>query len=98
MLDLHEYMVARSHIVVNHDGLGGTAPDAMTLDKGRSLKDRLRRVTINVDLASPPWVLKLLEKLLGLSLSWFHNSEGCGSLALLCHYSVGVYGFFNSLH
>ena len=29
MLDLHKYMFAVSRVVVNRDGWGGTAPDAM---------------------------------------------------------------------
>ena len=33
MLDLHRFMVAISCIEVNHDGFGGTAPDAMVWDK-----------------------------------------------------------------
>ena len=33
MLDLHRFMVAISRIEVNHDGFGGTAPDAMVWDK-----------------------------------------------------------------
>ena len=34
MLDLHKFMVAISRIEVNHDGYGGTAPDAMVWDRG----------------------------------------------------------------
>ena len=33
VLDLHRFMVAISRIEVNHDGFGGTAPDAMVWDK-----------------------------------------------------------------
>ena len=33
ILDLHRFMVAISRIEVNHDGFGGTAPDAMVWDK-----------------------------------------------------------------
>ena len=40
MLDLHRFMVAISRIEVNHDGLGGTAPDAMVWDKGGVAKTR----------------------------------------------------------
>ena len=32
MIDLHKVMVAISRIEVNHDGYGGTAPDAMVWD------------------------------------------------------------------
>ena len=34
ILDLHKFMVAISRIEVNHDGYGGTAPDAMVWDRG----------------------------------------------------------------
>ena len=34
ILDLHKFMIAISRIEVNHDGFGGTAPDAMVWDKG----------------------------------------------------------------
>ena len=40
MLDLHRFMVAISRIEVNHDGFGGTAPDAMVWDKGGIVKTR----------------------------------------------------------
>ena len=40
MLDLHRFMVAISRIEVNHDGFGGTAPDAMVWDKGGVAKTR----------------------------------------------------------
>ena len=40
ILDLHKFMVAISRIEVNHDGFGGTAPDAMVWDKGGVLKTR----------------------------------------------------------
>ena len=33
-------MVAISRIEVNHDGFGGTAPDAMVWDKGGVVKTR----------------------------------------------------------
>ena len=40
ILDLHKFMVAFSRIEVNHDGFGGTAPDAMVWDKGGIVKTR----------------------------------------------------------
>ena len=40
MLDLHRFMVAISRIEVNHDGFGGTAPDAMVWDTGGIIKAR----------------------------------------------------------
>ena len=39
-LDLHRFMVAISRIEVNHDGFGGTAPDAMVWDTGGVAKTR----------------------------------------------------------
>ena len=46
IFDLHKFMVAISRIEVNHDGFGGTAPDAMVWDKGGIVKTR-----------TPPFVL-----------------------------------------
>ena len=40
MLDLHKFMIAISRIEVNHDGFGGTAPDAMVWDEGGIVKTR----------------------------------------------------------
>ena len=40
LLDLHKFMVAISRIEVNHDGSGGTAPDAMVWDRGGLVKSR----------------------------------------------------------
>ena len=40
ILDLHKFKVAISRIEVNHDGFGGTAPDAMVWDKGGVVKTR----------------------------------------------------------
>ena len=54
MLDLHKFMVPISRIEVNHDGYGGTAPDAMTWDKGSTLKARPSSLQVIVDHASLP--------------------------------------------
>ena len=51
MLDLREYMVAVSRIVVNHDGNSSTALDLMTWEKGGILKDRTPHLRFNIDLA-----------------------------------------------
>ena len=40
ILDLHKFMVAISRMEVNHDGYGGTAPDAMVWDRGGFVKPR----------------------------------------------------------
>ena len=54
MLDLHRFMVAISRIEVNHDGSGGTAPDAMVWDKGGTLKTRTAPSRLIIDCASLP--------------------------------------------
>ena len=54
MLDLHRFMVAISRIEVNHDGSGGTAPDATVWDKGGILKARAPPSRLIVDRASLP--------------------------------------------
>ena len=40
MLELHKFMVAIPRIEVNHDGYGGTAPDAVVWDHGGLVKPR----------------------------------------------------------
>ena len=54
MLDLHKFMVAISRIEVNHDGYGGTAPDAMVWDRGGIVKPRASSFRLIVDYASLP--------------------------------------------
>ena len=54
MLDLHRFMVAISRIEVNHDGFGGTAPDAMVWDKGGIVKTRAPSFRLIVDHAALP--------------------------------------------
>ena len=54
MLDLHRFMVAISRIEVNHDGFGGTAPDAMVWDKGGIVKTRAPSFRLIVDHATLP--------------------------------------------
>ena len=49
MLDLHRLMVAISRIEVNHDGSGGSAPDAMVWDKGGILKARAAPSRLIID-------------------------------------------------
>ena len=53
-LDLHEFMVAISRIEVNHEGCGGTAPDAMVWDRGGLVKPRASSLRIIVDHATLP--------------------------------------------
>ena len=60
ILDLHIFMVAISRIEVNHDGFGGTAPDAMVWDKGGVVKTRTPSFRLIVDhatLLGPPGFL-----------------------------------------
>ena len=54
ILDLHKFMVAISRIEVNHDGFGGTAPDAMVRDKGGAVKTRTSSFRLIVDHATLP--------------------------------------------
>ena len=54
ILDLHKFMVAISRIEVNHDGFGGTAPDAMVWDKGGVVKTRTPSFRLIVDHATLP--------------------------------------------
>ena len=54
MLELQKKMVAISRIEVNHDGNGGTAPDATMWDKGCILKPRASSLRVIVDHASLP--------------------------------------------
>ena len=54
ILDLHKLMVAISRIEVNHDGSGGTAPDAMVWDKGGIVKARAPSFRLIVDHATLP--------------------------------------------
>ena len=63
ILDLHKFMVAISRIEVNHDGFGGTAPDAMVWDKGGVVKTRTPSFRLIVDHAS-------LVLLVFLSSTW----------------------------
>ena len=54
IFDLHRFMVAISRIEVNHDGFGGTAPDAMVWDQGSVVKARSPSFRLIVDHATLP--------------------------------------------
>ena len=54
VLDLHRFMVAISRFEVNHDGFGGTAPDAMVWDKGGIVKTRAPSFRLIMDHATLP--------------------------------------------
>ena len=49
IFDLHKFMATISRIEVNHDGFGGTAPDAMVWDKGGIVKTRAPSFRLIVD-------------------------------------------------
>ena len=54
MFDLHRFMVAISRIEVNHDGFGGTAPDAMVWDRSGIVKSRAPSFRLILDHATLP--------------------------------------------
>ena len=53
--------LATSRIEVNHDGYGGTAPDAMTWDEGGILKPRASSLRVTIDHTSLPGPPGFLE-------------------------------------
>ena len=55
LLDLHKFVVAISRIEVNHDGSGGTAPDAMVWDHGGLVKSRASSLRIIVGSCLTSW-------------------------------------------
>ena len=61
LLDLHKFMVVISSIEVNHDGSGGTPPDAMVWDRGGLVKSRASSLRIIVDHASLPGPPRFLD-------------------------------------
>ena len=58
ILDLHRFFIAISRAVVNHDGLGGTAPHPLVWSAGAL--DKRRRLVFAVRdrafLPGPPWI------------------------------------------
>ena len=80
-VDLHKFMIAISRIDVNQDGKGGTAPDAMTWDKGGILETRSSYHRRSRHHAKSAWLFgKLLVKLVSIS----DHARGCRCLALRC--------------
>ena len=62
IFDLHRFMIAISRIEVNHDGFGGTAPDAMVWDQGGIVKTRsppFRLIVDHATLPGPPGFLSI---------------------------------------
>ena len=55
ILDLQKFMVAISRIEVNHDGYGGTAPDAMVWDRGGIVKPRASILTYHCGSCHSSW-------------------------------------------
>ena len=54
MTDLHRFVVAIARVSVNHDGMGGTAPDPLVWDQWTRPKVRKLAIRVNVNLASLP--------------------------------------------
>ena len=77
-------MVAFSRIEVNHDGYGGTAPDAMVLDRGGVVKPRASSLRLIVDYATLPGPPGFLGSTWLYFVSSSHHSGGCCCLALQC--------------
>ena len=59
MVELHSFGVAVSRMVVNHDGHGSAALDAVNWDDGSTLQRCSAFTRVIIDLASfqTPWVL-----------------------------------------
>ena len=85
MLDLHKFMAATSRTEVNHDGHGGTAPDAMIWDNGSFIKPR-NSFRVTVDLASLP------------GHPGFLDSPWCGSsLSPISQENVAVWPYIDNI-
>ena len=97
ILDLHRFFIAISRTVVNHDGLGGTAPNPLVWSAG-ALNKRRRLVFAVRDRAFFAWASWHLE------LEWFRVPA-----AVVCAEDIGLWpctpgllvkwvSFLNSLH
>ena len=84
--DLHKFMVAVSRIEVNHDGYGGTAPDAMVWDRGGLVKPRASSLRIIVDHATLPGPPGFFGQHLVYLVFSPHHSGRCRCLALQCQH------------
>ena len=62
VLKLRRFVVAVSWVSVNHDGRGGTAPDAVVWDQGGIPKRRRVDGRVNIDLASLPGPSNFLQE------------------------------------
>ena len=72
MLDLHRFTIAVAWVTVNHDGMGGTAPDPRVWDQGGRPKARELAIRVSVDLASLPGPPGLVVWALGAGSWWSH--------------------------
>ena len=95
---LHRFMIAVSRVTVNHDGMGGSAPDPVVWDHGSNSQQRRTYTRINVDLASLPGPPGLLNG------PWVQVHDGCitGAGVAAWPYSVSIFCkftfFFGTLH
>ena len=93
MLELHKFMVATSRIEVNHDGYGGTAPDAMIWDEGSVPKPLASSIRVTIDHPFLPGPLGFWTAL-GVACLPHHHSGGCSCLALQSQHLSGVFFLF----
>ena len=97
LLDLHRFFIAISRAVVNHDGLGGTAPDPLVWSAGALCKRRrlVHAVRDRAFLPGPPGIW---------SSDWFQVPVVvvCAQDVALWPYSPGLLvkwvSFLNTLH
>ena len=85
-------MIAVARVTVNHDGMGGTAPDPLVWDQGGWQKPRKLAIRVNLDLASLPSPPGFLNGP-WIQVSGGHIS-GCDTAAW--PYSVGILFRFTS--
>ena len=97
LLDLHRFFIAISRAVVNHDGLGGTAPDPLVWSAG-ALRKRRRLVHAVRDRAFLPGPPGIWHS------DWFQVPAAaiCAEVFALWPYTPGLLvkwvSFLNSLH
>ena len=84
MIDLHEFMVAISRIEVNHDGFGGTAPDAMVWRSRWYRQTSCLFFSSDCGFCLSSWSSWFSRLQLVYFVSSPHHSGGCRCLALQC--------------
>ena len=98
MTDLHRFMIAIARVSVNHDGMGGTAPDPLVWDQESRPKVRKLAIRVNIYLASLPGPPGFLNS------SWVQLAAGRinGADIAAWPYSVGILvkftSFLSTLH